>query len=152
MEHIYIYTYIYMYTHNRHDIYIYIYVYNIHCARYAPGRDWGPGRIACPRRSLNKELEYRIPRLHSPVNSRRFPDILSEIPVRTKSASCAFSLKTVFFRLLPQVSVEHRSPYPVLKYTTLSSLLHAAFRGRKTRLLYKGRLRYLFFGCGFPAF
>ena len=26
-----------------------------------------------------KELEYRIPRLHSPVNSRRFPEIFGDL-------------------------------------------------------------------------
>ena len=31
-----------------------------------------------------KELEYRIPGLHSHVNSWRFPEFLSEISVRTK--------------------------------------------------------------------
>ena len=39
-----------------------------------------------------RELEYRIPRLHSPINSWRFP----EISVRTKQASCRLSWKTYF--------------------------------------------------------
>ena len=43
----------------------------------------------------------------------------SEISVRTKQASCRYSRKTVFSRLLPQIPAENRSPYPVpvLKYS-----------------------------------
>ena len=49
-----------------------------------PLRSWPPasgGRAPSPAASdrgapsPNGELEYRIPRLHSPVNSRRFPEI-----------------------------------------------------------------------------
>ena len=59
---------------------------------------------------LERELEYRIPRLHSPVNSR----IFSEIAVRTKQASCRLSWKSAFSRSLQQTSVGNRSPYPLL--------------------------------------
>ena len=47
-------------------------------------------------RDDNREVEYGIPRLHSPLNSRRFP----EISVIQKQASCRYSWKTVFSRLL----------------------------------------------------
>ena len=46
-------------------------------------RDLGPG---LPKREL--ELEYRIPRLHSPVNSRRFPESFGDLCyVRTSLTS-----------------------------------------------------------------
>ena len=54
-----------------------------------------------------------IPGSHSPGNSRRFP----EISGRTKLASCRYSWKTVFSRLLQWISVENLSPYPVLKHS-----------------------------------
>ena len=68
--------------------------------------------------SANKrELEYGIPRLHSPVNSRRFPDIFGDFCEN----------KTVFLqvfmenRFLPQIPVGNpagnRSPYTVLNYS-----------------------------------
>ena len=50
--------------------------------------------------AMKRKLEYRIPRLHSPVNSRRLPEIFED-SVRTKQASCRYSWKTVFSRLLP---------------------------------------------------
>ena len=67
-----------------------------------------------------RELEYRVPRLHFPKNSRR----CSDISVRTKQVSCRYSWKNVFSRLLPYISVENRSAYPVLK----SSLISREFR------------------------
>ena len=54
--------------------------------------------------------------MHYPVNSRRLP----ETSVRAKQASCRYSWKTMFSRLLPQISVENRSPYPVLKYSLVT--------------------------------
>ena len=63
-----------------------------------PGRPGRPDATSSP--FSKREVEYWIPRLHSPVNSRRFPDI-SEISVRTKQTSCRYLWKTVFFRLLP---------------------------------------------------
>ena len=37
--------------------------------------------------SDKRELEYRNPRLHSPINSRRFPDIFGDF-YKNKQASC----------------------------------------------------------------
>ena len=48
---------------------------------------------------FKREVEYRIPRLHSPVNSRRFP----EISVRSKQASCRLSWRTVLPRFSPLI-------------------------------------------------
>ena len=44
---------------------------------------------------------------------------LSEISVRTRQASCRFLRKFVFSRLLPQISIENRSPHPVLKHSLM---------------------------------
>ena len=50
--HTYMYRYMYMYVY----VYIYIYIYIY----------------------IKRELEYRIPRLHSPANSRRLPEIFGD--------------------------------------------------------------------------
>ena len=52
-------------------------------------------------------LDYILAR--TPGDFRR----LSEMSVGTNQASCRYSRKTVFSRLLPKISVENRSLYPV---------------------------------------
>ena len=64
----------------------------------------------------NRELEYRIPRLHSPANSRdvqRFSEMFGDLCKNKPS----FMYTCVSNRVLPfaAVDVEHRSPYPVFK-------------------------------------
>ena len=59
------------------------------------------------RHPFNRELEYRIPGLHSPVNSRRFP----EIPVRTKQYSCGVFVESRFLPFSP--ACFRRRPEPV---------------------------------------
>ena len=74
---------------------------NINNATTTNNNNNNKGRVSeNAHRYYERELEYRIPRLHSPVNSRRSQEI-SEIPVRTKQASCRYSWKSVFSRLLP---------------------------------------------------
>ena len=51
--------------------------------------------LSCAK--TKRELEYSIPRLHYPANSRR----LAEISVEANQASCRYSWKTVFSHLLP---------------------------------------------------
>ena len=46
-----------------------------------------------------------------------FPRRPMAMSVRTKQASCRYMWKTAFSRLPPKISVENRSPYPVLKYS-----------------------------------
>ena len=62
----------------------------------------GPGADGADGSSLEfkRELECRIPRLDSPVNSRGFPEIFGD-SVKTKRASCRHSWKTIFSSLLP---------------------------------------------------
>ena len=78
------------------------------CRAPPPVRCRGPA----PPQHRKRELEYRIPRFHSPG--------LSKISARTKQASCKYLWKTFFSGLLPQTSVENRSPYPVLKSSLTS--------------------------------
>ena len=72
-----------------HDIY--------YCDTYYRGAQGRSGRQTEPNVHSETELEYRIPRLHSLANSRRFP----EISVRTKQVSCRYLLETVSSRRFP---------------------------------------------------
>ena len=65
--------------------------------------------ILCPRpRHIERELEYRIPRLYSPGNSWRLQEIFGDF-CKSKQATCRYSRKAAFSRLLPWISVESRS-------------------------------------------
>ena len=59
------------------------------------------GPMAAADQKTKRELEYRIPRLHHPVNSRRFPDIFADLCKITKLYSWRCFRKTVCSRLLP---------------------------------------------------
>ena len=61
----------------------------------------------------SRELDSRIPRLNSPVNVRKLPEIFGDFCKNKTSFLCAF----VENRFLPFPPVENRSPYPVLKYS-----------------------------------
>ena len=78
-------------------VYIYIYIY-IHTHTHVYRGNWSTGLL----------------NLHSPVNSRRLP----EISLRAKQASCRYSWKTVF---LPFAPVDfRRKPEPVPRAQVLS--------------------------------
>ena len=77
------------------------------------GLDGGVLLIGGVLKREKRELEYRTPRSHSPGNSPRFPEKSGDV----RRCSCGFSWKTVFSHLLQEISVENRSPYPVLKYS-----------------------------------
>ena len=72
-------------------------------------------------RALTKrELEYRIPRLHSPVNTRRFPEIFGDF---CKNETI-FLYVLVENRLLPFAPVDfRRKPEPVPRAQALSYLI-----------------------------
>ena len=50
---------------------------------------------------LQRELEYRIPRLHSPVNSRRFPETFGDF-CKTKTTFLLVFVETKGLRLKQQ--------------------------------------------------
>ena len=101
--------YYYYYYNSYICIYIYIYIYKLlhhHHQEGAACRSFGfnsstfaVSKVTSRRwwriESLFQELEYGIPRSHSPVSSRRPPETLGEVSARTKQASCRFSRKTV---------------------------------------------------------
>ena len=103
---IYKYRCVYIYIHI-HIHYIYIYVYICICIPIVITSSAIISIITPPcgatgqpaGQTAKRELEYRIPRLHSLANSRRFPEML-QISVRTKQAFCRYLWKTVSSRLL----------------------------------------------------
>ena len=100
-------------------VYIYIYIYIISWPQPGtPPAGWGGcacDGLSAPGRSPKRELEHRIPRLDSPVNSRRFP----EISVRQNNVGLGIRGKPFapvdFYRKLEpvprtQVLSHHRGP------------------------------------------
>ena len=66
---------------------------------------------------VKRELEYRIPRLHYTINSRRFPDIFGDFCQNTT----IFLWEFVENRFLPFAPIDfRRKPEPVLRTQVLS--------------------------------
>ena len=123
------YTYIYLYIYREREIcslcHIYIYMYT-----YSSERE--RERLICPL--ANRELEYRIPTLHSPVDSRWSPETFGD-SCRNKKDFLWVSCETVFSCLLRDGCLAH----PVRFFqqgknkSTFDSIKHTHLRRKRSR-------------------
>ena len=108
--------------------------------RKQTGRDPPPARGRPGRRRRGhghaeglRGLEYGIPRLHSPVNSRRFLEIFGYF-CKKKQASVSFRGK-----LFAPVDFR-RKPEPLLRTQVFSQGPHPRARGQRDHLRLRGRV------------